>query len=49
MPSLIRFLIIVGVLGGLGFAGIWYLANYVEPGQREITIRVPPEKFREAQ
>jgi hypothetical protein len=47
MPSLIRFLVVVGVLAGLGFAGLYWLANYVEPQPREITIRVPTDKFRE--
>lgn len=45
MPSLIRFLVVVGVLAGLAYGGLYALANYVEPKPREMTIRVPAEKF----
>src|SRR4029450_6696233 len=31
MPSLIRFLTIVGIIAGLGLAGMWALANLIEP------------------
>lgn len=47
MPSLMKFLVVLIVLGGAGFAAMYYLANYVEPKPREITIRVPSERFRE--
>lgn len=47
MPSLMRFLIVVAILGGAGFAAVYWLANYVEPKPREMTIRVPADKFRE--
>jgi hypothetical protein len=45
MPSLIRFLVVVGVLAGLVYGGLYALATFVEPKPREMTIRVPPEKF----
>jgi hypothetical protein len=45
MPSLIRFLTVVAVLGGLIYGGIFALANFVNPKPREITINIPPEKF----
>ena len=44
MPSLIRFLAVVLVLAGLVFAGLWALANLVEPQQREMSVTVQPEK-----
>jgi hypothetical protein len=44
MPSLIRFLAAVAVLAGLAFAGLWALANLVEPQQREMSVTVQPEK-----
>ncbi|MEJ1160368.1 histidine kinase [Prosthecomicrobium sp. N25] len=47
MPSLLKFLAVVGILAGLGFAGVYILANYVEPKPRDITIRIPSERFRE--
>jgi hypothetical protein len=45
MPSLFRFLIFVGILGGLLYGAVFSLARFVEPKQREITVTVPPEKF----
>ncbi|MES2751002.1 MAG: histidine kinase [Pseudomonadota bacterium] len=45
MPSLLRFLIVVAVLGGLIYGGIFALANFVNPKPREMTISVPPDKF----
>lgn len=45
MPSLFRFLLIVGVIAGLGYVAVFSLANYVKPQPREITATVPSEKF----
>jgi hypothetical protein len=45
MPSLFRFLTIVGVICGLIYGGIYALANFVNPKPREMTISVPPDKF----
>ncbi len=45
MPSLIRFLVICGVLGGLGYGAMFWLANFVEPNPREMTIRIPAKKL----
>jgi hypothetical protein len=45
MPSLFRFLIVVGILGGLVYTGLYALSHYVQPKPREITVSVPPEKF----
>lgn len=47
MPSLVKFLAVVGILGAVGFAAVWYLANFVEPKPREITIRIPSDRFKE--
>ena len=38
MPSLFRFLLVVGLLGAAGYAGISALGKYVEPQPREITV-----------
>lgn len=43
MPSLIRFVVVVLVLGGLTLAGMIYLAYFVEPNSREMTDRVPTD------
>ncbi len=37
MPSLIRFLTVIGVLVGLFYGGMFILANYFEPESREIS------------
>ena len=45
MPSLLRFLIAVAVIGGVIYGGIFALANFVNPKPRDMTINVPPDKF----
>lgn len=45
MPSLLRFLTIVAVIGGVIYGGIYALANFVNPKPREMTVSVPPDKF----
>jgi hypothetical protein len=45
MPSLVKFLVVVGVIAGAVFGGMWALATFVEPTPREITVTVPPERF----
>lgn len=37
VPTLIRFLVIVAVLAGLVYAGLFALANFVKVKPREIT------------
>jgi hypothetical protein len=45
MPSLFRFLAVIGVLCGLAFAGATALVLFVEPQPREMTIVVQPGKL----
>ncbi len=45
MPSLFRFLIVLVVLAALGGAAMVYLANFVGPNTREMTVRVPADKL----
>jgi xanthosine utilization system XapX-like protein len=45
MPSLFRFLIVVGVIGGLVFGALFALANFVSPSPREITVTISPDKY----
>jgi hypothetical protein len=45
MPSLFRFLVVVGVLGGLVYGGLYALAHFVKPKPREITVSIPPDRF----
>jgi hypothetical protein len=41
MPSLFRFLLVIGVLVGLCYGAIYALATFVEPTSREMTVTVP--------
>lgn len=45
MPSLIRFLLIVGILAGLIFAGMVALVTFVEPQQREMSHSINPGRL----
>ena len=45
MPSLFRFLTLVGVLCGLTYGGMFMLATWFNPKPREITVSIPPDKF----
>ncbi|WP_337269317.1 hypothetical protein [Oryzifoliimicrobium ureilyticus] len=45
MPTLIRFLTILVVLAGAVWGAMWALATFVEPQERDITIRVPAERL----
>jgi len=45
MPSLFRFLIIVGLLGGLAYGVVFSLANFVHYKPREISVTIPSDKF----
>lgn len=45
MPSLFRFLVICAVLAGIAYGAMFALIFYVEPKEREITVRVPTERL----
>ncbi|MFZ0071894.1 MAG: histidine kinase [Xanthobacteraceae bacterium] len=45
MPSLLRFLLVIGIIGGLGYGVVFALATFVNPSSREITVTVPPDRF----
>ena len=45
MPSLIRLLLVLGLLGGFAYGAIFALATLVEPKPREITITIPPDRL----
>jgi hypothetical protein len=45
MPTLFRFLAVVGIIVGVVYAGIVALAILVEPQPREITVTVPQDRF----
>jgi hypothetical protein len=45
VPTLFRFLFVVLVLAGLGYAAIWALATFVEPQPREMTVTIPANRL----
>ena len=45
MPSLFRFLTVVGILAGIIYGVIFALANFVSPKSREMTVTIPADKF----
>jgi hypothetical protein len=45
MPSLFRFLVFVGLIGGIGYVAVFSLANFVKYQPREIVVTIPPDKF----
>jgi len=45
VPSLFRFLFIVGVIAGCVYGGMLALVTFVEPQPREMTQTVPPARL----
>lgn len=45
MPTLTRLLLVLMLLGAIGYGAIYSLATFVEPREREITVRVKKEGF----
>lgn len=41
MPTLIRLLVILLVLVGLAYGGMFALVAVVDPGEKEVTVRIP--------
>lgn len=41
MPTLIRLIVALLFLGGIGFAGLFALTVFVDPGQKQITVKIP--------
>ena len=45
MPSLIRFLLVIGALGGLVWLGMFALVTFVEPEPREMSAPIPANRL----
>jgi hypothetical protein len=45
MPTLFRFLLVVGVLGAIVYAGAFALVRAVDPSPREMTVIIPQDKL----
>lgn len=46
MPSLMRFLTVLGTLAALGFASLFALATFVTPKTREMTVTIPAQRLK---
>lgn len=46
MPSLMRFLTVLGTLVALGFASLFALATFVTPQTREMTVNIPAQRLK---
>jgi len=45
MPSLIRLIVVLGLIAGAVYGGMIALVVLVEPNTREMTVRVPNERL----
>ncbi|MEL7525067.1 MAG: hypothetical protein AAFN16_04825 [Pseudomonadota bacterium] len=45
MPTLTRLLLVIALLGALGYGAVYSLATFVDPREREITVRVKKDGF----
>jgi hypothetical protein len=45
MPTLFRFLFVCATIAGLVYTAMWSLATFVEPRDRDITVRLPSERL----
>lgn len=45
MPTLIRLIVALLFLAGLGYVGLFALTVFVDPGQKDITVRIPARAF----
>jgi hypothetical protein len=47
MPSLIRLIVVVGLLAGLVYGGMVALVMLVEPQPREMSVRIPGDRLQQ--
>jgi hypothetical protein len=48
MPTLIRLFLVLVFLAGLGFAGMIALTVMVDPGEKDITVKIPARELMPA-
>jgi hypothetical protein len=46
MPSLIRLLVVLGLIAGIIYGSMVALVVLVEPNQREMTVRIPNDRLQ---
>jgi hypothetical protein len=49
LPSLLRFLLILGLIGVAGFGLVYALGNYVRPATRPMSVDVPLTRLDKGQ
>ena len=45
MPTLFRFLFVCGTIAGLVYVTMWSFTVFVEPRERDVTVRIPSERI----
>lgn len=45
MPSLFRLLFILGILAGIVYGSAFALTIFVEPKEREMTVKIPAKRL----
>jgi hypothetical protein len=45
VPTLFRFLVIIGILAALGYGAMWGLVLSVDPEPREMSVTIPPHRL----
>lgn len=45
LPTLTRLILILIILGGIGYGTVYALANFVQPHEREIEVRIKRDGF----
>lgn len=46
MPSLVRFLVTIGILAAIAYGCMFALVFFVQPKKGEMTVRIPIEKLQ---
>ncbi|WP_244606609.1 hypothetical protein [Arsenicitalea aurantiaca] len=46
MPTLIRLIVFLAILAGLAFGAMVALSIFVDPGEREVTVRIPARELQ---
>ena len=45
MPSLLRFLTVLALIGAVVYAGLFALSHFVGPSTRQMSVFIPPDKL----
>ena len=49
MPTLVRLFVFLIIIAAIGFAGMLALTLMVDPGEKDITIKIPARELAQAQ